>query len=375
MKFFRDFVSNTYAGSGNQFYFQMNEDEVRTGRAFYKISTEGKYHYSILFSNIIDSTYADGLISQKNLICDEWTIHSLKIGKCNKFNTEKELSNIVMDDNNEISDIAVKDFVDVTFKGQKSKEVMPGEFFSSDPVILEFKKDEYICLEITFSGKMIPYHEESLIPVFIKEKEIWKYSKFMPFAGMIGCDRNVKGKIAYLGDSITQGIGTKPNSYMHWNAILSEKLGSDYSYWNLGIGFGRANDAASNGAWLYKAKQNDIVFVCYGVNDIFRNQSEEQIKTDLSNIVKILKNEGKKVIVQTIPPFDYQGEDITKWERLNLYILTELKDKVDFVFDNTKVLGKKGKPSDATYGGHPNEVGCEIWANALFEEIREHGIL
>lgn len=375
MKFFGEFKSNTYAGSSNQFYFEMNENEIRTGRVFYKISAGGKYNYSILFSNIIDSTYADGSKSHKNLICNEWTIHSLKIGKCVKFDNDKELVNMVMDDKNKNSDIVVNDFINITFNGQKSKEVMPGEFFSSDPVMLKFEKDEYLCLEITFSGEMIPYHEESLLPVFVKDNGEWKYSKFMPFAGMIGCDRKVKGKIAYLGDSITQGIGTKPNSYLHWNAILSEKLGSDYSYWNLGIGFGRANDAASDGAWLYKVKQNDIVFVCYGVNDILQGQSEEEIKTDLINIVKILKNEGKKIIIQTIPPFDYQGEDVKKWERLNLYILTELKDKVEFVFDNTKLLGKKEKPSDAMYGGHPNEKGCEIWANALFEEIREHGIL
>jgi len=375
MKYFREFQSNTYAGSGNQFYFEMDENEIRTGRVFYKISAGGKYRYSVLFSNMIDSTYADGLKSQKNLICDEWTIHSLKIGKCDRFNPDKELGDMVMDDCNESSDIVVNDFINITFLGKPSKEVMPGEFFSTDPVTLEFNKDEYLCLEITFSGKMIPYHEESLLPVFVKENGMWKYSKFMPFAGMIGCDRIVKGKIAYLGDSITQGIGTRPNSYLHWNAILSEKLGGDYSYWNLGIGFGRANDAASNGAWLYKAKQNDIVFVCYGVNDILRNQSEEQIKTDLLNIVKLLKSEGKQVILQTIPPFDYQGEAIKKWERLNLYILTELKDKADFVFDNTKILGKKEKPSDALYGGHPDEKGCEIWADTLFEALRECGIL
>ena len=252
---------------------------------------------------------------------------------------------------------------------------MPGEFFVSDPVKCTFEKDEYLCLEITFSGKMIPYHEETLLPVFVKESDGWKYSKFMPFAGMIGCDRKVKGKIAYLGDSITQGIGTRPNSYLHWNAILSEKLGSEYSYWNLGIGYGRANDAASDGAWLYKAKQNDIVFVCYGVNDVLRKQPEEQIKKDLTFIVDTLKKEGKKVILQTIPPFDYQGEDIDKWERINSYILTELKNKVDFVFDNIKYLGKKENPEETLYGDHPNETGCDIWANALFEKIQEQGIL
>jgi len=48
---------------------------------------------------------------------------------------------------------------------------------------------------------------------------------------------------------------------------------------------------------------------------------------------------------------------------------------VDFVFDNTIILGKKGHASETIYGGHPNEIGCQIWANALFEEIQKQGIL
>ena len=370
MKYFDEFNSNTYAGSGNQFYFNTNENEKYTGRVLYKISAGGKYNYSLLFSNIIDSTFADGSISHKNLICENWFIHSARIGRCAGINASENISELVMDD-----EIRVFDFKPISFNGQKSKEVMPGEFFASDPMECIYEKGEYLCLEITFSGKMVPYHEESLLPVFVKKNGEWKYSKFMPFAGMIGCDRNVKGKIAYLGDSITQGIGTKPNSYLHWNAILSEKIGSDYSYWNLGIGYGRASDAASDGAWLYEAKQNDIVFVCYGVNDILQGQSEKEIKADLTLIADTLKKDGKKVILQTIPPFDYQGEAIEKWKRINSYILTELKNKVDFIFDNTVYLGKKGKPEDAVYGGHPNEIGCEIWANALYEKIREQGIL
>ena len=369
MEYFEKFCSNTYAGSGNQHCFYMEESEIRTGRVLYKITDSGEYNYSLLFSNIIDSTYNDGEISHNNLICDSWTIHSAYIGRCGAFDFSKGLLELTMDDESKTSDITPFDFKPLTFNGKTSKEVMPGEFFVSDPVKYNFEKNEYLCLEITFSGEMIPYHEETLLPVFVKEDGVWKYSKFMPFAGMIGCDKKVKGKIAYLGDSITQGIGTKANSYLHWNAVLSEKLGSDYSYWNLGLGYGRASDAAFDGAWLYKAKQNDIVFVCFGVNDILKGHSEEKIKKDLTTITDKLKKAGKKVIVQTVPPFNYKGEDIDKWKRINLYILNELKNKADLVFDNTGFLGKKENPEEALFGGHPNEDGCAIWANALFEEI------
>lgn len=349
MKYFKEFVSNTYAGSGNQMHFTTN-DEIKTGRIFYKISVGGIFNYSLVFSNIIDSTYADGEVSHANLICDSWHIYEMKIGRCKDFEPS--------------------DFTSLTFEGQTEKDVMPGEFYYSDPVEMEFMKDEYLCLEVIYSGNMIPYHEEAIIPSFVKDHDEWIESKYVPFASMVGCDRKVNGKIAYLGDSITQGIGTEVNSYKHWNALLSEKLGTEYSYWNLGIGYGRASDAASDGAWLYKAKQNDFVFVCFGVNDILQGQSEEQIKADLTRIIEILNKKGIKVVLQTIPPFDYKGENITKWNNINRYIKNVLSKKVYAFFDNVPYLGDKEKPHIAIYGGHPNEDGCYLWAEAFYEKIK-----
>ena len=92
MKYFDEFNSNTYAGSGNQFYFNTNENEKYTGRVLYKISAGGKYNYSLLFSNIIDSTFADGSISHKNLICENWFIHSARIGRCAGINASENIS-------------------------------------------------------------------------------------------------------------------------------------------------------------------------------------------------------------------------------------------------------------------------------------------
>ncbi len=361
MSFFDNFASNTCAGSGNQLFF--GTDGVRTGRVFYKISAGGAYNYSILFSNIIDSTYADGSVSHKNLICEPWDLCGARVGRCS-FVPDKPLSQIDM------SELCPSDFKALTFDGKSSKTVAPGEFFSSDPQAFSFKKDEYLVLELSFCGSMIPYHEESLLPVFVRDGDSWRYSKHMPFAGMIGCDRPVSKRIAYIGDSITQGIGTAPNSYRHWNAELSKKLGDGFAFWNLGLGYGRASDAASDGAWLYKAKHNDVIFVCYGVNDILHVGNESQLKKDLSDIVTTLKKSGKTVILQTVPPFDYKGDKIGMWERVNEFIKTELRPRVDLLFDNVPVLGRADAPHMSRFGGHPNEEGCAVWAEALFEKTK-----
>lgn len=368
MNYFQYYSSNTVAGSGNQLYFTIDEEEIRTGRVFYRVTAGGKYDYSFLFSNLMDSTFSDGKLSHKNLICEPWTIHEANIKKVKKFNTEKEITDLEIKE--EGGDVIFSTTHPITFSGNCKKVVMPGEFFYADPVSLSFEKNEYFCLEITFSGTMLPYHEESLLPIFVKQANGWNYCRQMPVPGMIGCSRKVKLKIGYLGDSITQGIGTPYNSYLHWNAILSEMLGEEYAYWNLGLGYGRANDAASDGAWLYKAKQNDVVVVCYGVNDLLRGRTEEQIKQDLKTIVSILKEQGIKVVLQTIPPFDYEGELTKKWTKMNEYIKTVLCNEVDLIFDNVTFLGDKEHPQKALFGGHPNAEGCKIWAEEFYHVLK-----
>lgn len=362
MEYFKKYTSNTLAGSGNQHFF-INEDGTKKIKSccLYKIFAEGSYLYSFLFSNIIDSTFSDGTVSHKNMIVDSWVVEEMNVG--------------VSSSCNEKSFDYPKVMKPVLFSGDSKKTVNPGEIFSSDPVELTVKNGEYICLEIVFSGKMIPYHEESIIPSFVYQDGQWTASKLHPFASMIGTDRTVKKRIAFLGDSITQGIGTPVNSYSHWNAVFADKLGKDYSYWNLGLGYGRADDAASDGAWLYKAKQNDIVFVCYGVNDILRGFSSAEIKKNLQTIADKLSQRGTCVIFQTVPPFDYPLEYRKIWYDVNNFIMNDLKN-IAYVFDCVKCLGESDAvPYKTKYGEHPNSEGCKIWGEALFESVVSAGIL
>ena len=124
MKYFETYTSNTYAGSGNQLYFRMEKDEVRTGRVFYKISVAGEYRYSLLFSNIIDSTYADGSVSHNNLVCSSWTILGARVGKSANLPQGNAIT-----ENEEGTNISVTDWKTLSFDGQTTKQVMSGEFF------------------------------------------------------------------------------------------------------------------------------------------------------------------------------------------------------------------------------------------------------
>ena len=351
---YKKYSSTTIAGSGNQFYFTMSDGERSVGRIYYKLSVGGRHNFSLLFSNTIDTTYSDGSISKANLVCESWELLGARIGICEKAdpNVEGEMKPL-------------------TFGGDTSKTVLRGEEFWSDPCELDAVKGKYLCFEAEFSGKMIPYHEETILPCFIYKNGSWESGKRIPFPSMIGCDRAVNKRIAFLGDSITQGIGTEVDSYAHWNAVLSEMMSSDNAYWNLGLGFARAEDAATGGVWLTKAKQNDEVFVCLGTNDIMQGKSAEEVISSLDRIVELLSAEGVKIIFQTLPPFDYWGALIERWEKVNDHIMNVIAKKVFDVFDVVPYLCGEERHI-AKYGGHPNAEGCRVWAEALFEHLKEN---
>jgi len=358
LNYFHTYTSNTTAASANQLFFtRIPPVKPSIGRVYYRVFAGGTHNYSFLFSNILDSTFDHGDIAKCNRIIDTWKLICVRVA---------------VTDNCKPETLESVDMLPLTFGGKYEKTVAPGEFFVSDALSLTAKKGDYICVEYAFNGKNIPYHEERIIPAFIKQDGRWIDSARVPFLGMLGCDRPVKHRVVFWGDSITQGIGTERNSYDHWNARLSEMLGEENAYWNLGIGFGRASDAASLGAWFYKAKHADLAVVCFGVNDLLQTGDAEQIKKNLSTIVDALNGEGVKVVLQTVPPFDYTGELIEKWKDVNVYIKTVLADRVEAVFDNGPVLSvSEDEPQKTRFGGHPNAEGCRLWAEALYPVMKD----
>ena len=356
MKYFEKYASDTIASTGNQNWFELG-GKTKKGRIFYRLESTGRYEYSLLFSSIIDSTFSDGSHSKANAIILDWTLNSVRVA--------------VVDDCN--PNVADEKFTRLTFDKKYEKVVNVAGFFSTDGVKLEVEKGKYLCVDIEFCGDKIPYHEECvLIPVYTQnEKGEWVEDRQMPVPCMIGCNKNYKARITFWGDSITQGIGTSFNSYSHYASVVSSLLGSDYACYDAGLGFGRANDGALLKSWFERAKESEVVVVCFGVNDIFRIKSAKQTKSDLNTIVTALKNEGVKVVLQTVPPFDYNEECKKLWEEINAYVKSELSLIVDEVFDCVPILGKEDALHMAKYGGHPNDEGCKAWGEQLYKVVEK----
>lgn len=353
--YYKIYSSDSAAGAANQVLTADPEPVTRTGRVWFRLEHGGE-NYALLFSNQIDSTFADGSISRANDIGGDWDILSLRVGLCPDRGAYPAVLHTVR------------------FGGQEQRHVPAGdpEPFFTDPVPLRAKGGEWLYYEITVRGARYPYHEEMVLNAAVRYGEEWKPDKRFPVPLMIGSDRPVSLRVGFLGDSITQGCGTVYDSYTHWAAKIAEGLPADVSVWDLGIGYARAYDAATDGGWLARAKRCDTVNVCLGVNDLCRGRSAEEIDADLTAIVLALKKAGCRVILFTVPPFDFDGSAKEYWYAVNRYIRETLSREADALFDFAAALGRPAPEEHrSVWGGHPNAEGCRIAAEAYLKEIAE----
>ncbi len=361
MNYFDKYISATPAATGNQSFFATkNPTDINTSRIYYKIRYSGKNIFSLLFSNTVDSTFSNGAHSRKNRVISPYEIISAKAGitKLCDCNTAVEPDN----------------FIELRFDGKSTKLVGAGEFFHTDDFTLTLDKGDYLCLELKFRGKEMPCHPECNIPTFVIQDGKFVPSINTPLPSMVGVRKENATRLAFWGDSITQGIGTPKNSYDHYAAKIADGLGENVAVWDIGIGYARADDAASGGAWMYKARQNDIIVVCFGVNDILHEGARygaEGICERLKTIVTELKEFGLKVVIQSVPPFDYNDVNRAKWEKVNAHVVSELAPICDGYFNNVPILCKDGFPWLSKYGAHPNSVGHALWGEALGKYLKE----
>lgn len=376
MDYFNKYVSNTVLGSGNNSILFFPKPITRTAMMFVKLRNYGKQNYRLMFSNTVDSTFDRGQTAYANLKGDTWHIDSFEIADGGR------IGNITLDSDGMIAVngfdpdycSTVNEFTHVTFNGKYECDVPAGEKIWTDEFELNILENHYLAVKITFTGNNIPYTPDKIVPCFISENGHWHTGRDFPQPVFIGIAENktvpVK-RIGFFGDSITQGLGTTADAYEYWVADISEELPCDkFSVWNLGLGFGRAEDAATCGVWLERAKNNDIVFVCFGVNDILQYCDSERICKALTTIIDFLNKFGVKTGIFTVPPFDFTGDQISVFDSVNSYIRNTLSKKTDYLFDIASVLCKPEDHTAAAYGGHPDKNGCRAVADAFLTKIQ-----
>lgn len=345
------FVSDTLAASADQTYFR-SDNTAHLCRIYYKVFAGGD-EYRFMFGNTVDSTFADGSHSVANMLCGEWQISDARVGVVARCGMENPAES--------------EKFTDILFEGASYKNILPGESFFTDTVKIKAESGEYLCVEYSFKGKKLPCHEEIIIPTFVMENDAWVRTPKIPVPLAVQVKREVKKRFCFLGDSITQGIGATHNSYSWWCAVAAEKLGREYSFYNIGIGYARSSDAASDAAWLKRAKDCDICVICLGTNDLLHGRSASDICRDITRVAGVLEKCGISVIVQTVPPFEYPPSAAENCKKVNEYI----KNTFFRCFDNTAFLCEGDDVASPVYGGHPCDEGCAVWGENIALHIKK----
>lgn len=355
---FTTYVSNTVVSTGNNFYIEKAENI--TYRAYLPVEEYGELEYKFFFTNTVDSTYTKG-----------------KIAFVGKSGGSYTISNATVADGGTGVEDEITNRTPVTFGGKETKEVTADESYWSDPVTMNIPEGHYMVWEWTVSGEGIPCNKMSSLTSTASsaDGETFEFCDEIPLPQIIGAKRDVKHTVAAIGDSITQGCQTEQMKYEFWASKISTQLGSDVAFFNCGLGWARASDAASNENWLSRVSQYDTVIVAFGTNDIVsgkyggKKSSAEEIDEYLDAIVSYLTEKGCDVILFNAPPQNFK--------ETNEGIRTALNEKIPAIaekygakfFDFSALLSTEDEPGKAVYGGHPNGEGGTVVADAFVKQF------
>lgn len=355
---FTTYVSNTVVSTGNNFYIEKAENI--TYRAYLPVEEYGELEYKFFFTNTVDSTYTKG-----------------KIAFVGKSGGSYTISNATVADGGTGVEDEITNRTPVTFGGKETKEVAADESYWSDPVTMNIPEGHYMVWEWTVSGEGIPCNKMSSLTSTASsaDGETFEFCDEIPLPQIIGAKRDVKHMVAAIGDSITQGCQTEQMKYEFWASKISTQLGSDVAFFNCGLGWARASDAASNENWLSRVSQYDTVIVAFGTNDIVsgkyggKKSSAEEIDEYLDAIVSYLTEKGCDVILFNAPPQDFK--------ETNEGVRTALNEKIPAIaekygakfFDFSALLSTEDEPGKAVYGGHPNGEGGTVVADAFVKQF------
>jgi lysophospholipase L1-like esterase len=370
---FASFWSGTALAVPSQQVIAAQGPYLNTYRSYAKPRVAGAFNWRFWVGNATDSTYGSGPLAP-NQPGGSWRIEAAFVGDGGPAPSGALVAG---------TEVAV------TFGGAASRDVAPGERFWSDPVALDLPAGHLLAFTWAVSGAAAgpgpAYAHSSFTTSYYNGSSdlagqeaatgFFASHDTLVAPHLFAYDRPITRRLCFLGDSITQGVGSSADSYAFWVAKIADGLSADIGIWNLGSGYARAADAASDGAWLYKAKQCSEVAVILGVNDIVSEHvTADQLLGYLTTIVSLLKQHDSQtsVILFTVPTFNFTGAAYTTWRTVNDTILSAPPAGVDRVFDVAAVLSQPA-PNDglvqAAYhtggDGHPNDAGSAAIAAAF----------
>lgn len=186
-------------------------------------------------------------------------------------------------------------------------------------------------------------------------------------------------KVACIGDSITEGSGTKFHNKSSYPVILGQKLGEAYEVYNCGRGSTTMLRNGNFPYWTCKDLYNvflinpDIVVIKLGTNDTKRrNWNHEEYARDYQAMIDTIRSiPGSPDIYLCLPvPVHTDRWEINDSTIINgvIPIIKDLaaKNQLPVIDLNTPLLVHKEFFPD---GVHPSEPGTQVMAEHVYQAI------
>lgn len=362
---FETYRSNVAYGTGhNSMIIVSGGKETATYRAILPVEEYGEFDYKLYFSNNMDAS-SSGFKNYPDMPTADYKIHYAALRTTTDVRGLKNLSEPVV----------------ITFDGETAREVKAGETFWSDAVTFNVPEGSSLVYEWTVEYTRIPgtivastYYTYKANGAANEFPKLPTTAGVAPLPDLIGCTRDGI-RLTFIGDSITMGTGSGNYQNSFWVKQISDRLGTGYCVWNLGLDSGRANDVIRGTSWKEKLKNTDILSICIGINDVMSiyggspQTSAQATANDIVNSIKriaaMAEDGGAEIIIFSVPPFNLTGANLTKWQTVNKELKKLADEKGYSFFDFAAVLGDPDDPAKCIYGDHPNKEGCTAVADAF----------
>lgn len=295
----------------------------------------------------------------------------------------------------------------VAFDGMSSVVIPPGEEVLSDPVpvVAEAGKPLAVSMYLPVRPDVVTQHALALQTSYVAragdvaldERATAFDTPLYSWLVLTGVDvlapRPVNAVVA-VGDSITDGMGSRLDADQRWSDALSGRLaraggGAGMAVLNGGISSNRllADGTRIGGDSPFTRLGRDVravqnvtdVVLHAGTNDIADGSTAEEIVAGLQAFAARVHAAGKRVFLTTIAPSEAREHGtptaLAARAAVNAWVRAHGREHADGVFDFAAAVADPARPTrlqpafDAGDGLHLSAAGNEAIANAV--DIRQ----
>ena len=169
--------------------------------------------------------------------------------------------------------------------------------------------------------------------------------------------------LAY-GDSLTYGIGAN-SATQSYPAVLHELTG--FTVINAGISGEVTAQGLRRLPMVLETVKPNLVILCHGGNDLIRRLGKEQLKSNLDQMITLIKNSGAEVVLLGVPSFN-----------LTLAVpdlYAELAEIHQLPIDSDLLPMLERDPKMKSDQIHPNAAGYSVMATTIQSLLLEAGAL